>query len=321
MSIKIRVSGTKIYLLILTFAFISCNFDGMKFELREHNELKGIPSASGIEITDSEIYVIGDNSPFLFKLNKNYEIIDKIHLFPEGNFADSIIEKTRKPDLEALAKGNEEGSVLLAFGSGSKSPERDIMVEIDLSAKISSEYSLTSFYSNLRAVAGLTIEQLNIEAAEVYQEHLYLFNRGENLIIKCSLPGFMAYLKKNAEMPGLEVFRIQLPDIEGIPSGFSGASLDPENGILFFTATVENTDNWIDDGEVLGSFIGLIELKDLKDGIKPDNIAILLDKNYLKIKVESIAVLPPFRKENAELVMVTDSDGGISEVLSGTLFY
>lgn len=293
----------------------------MKFKLTEHRELIGIPSASGLEITASGIYVIGDDSPYLFLLNPKYEIIDKVALFPERNFSNNIIEKMQKPDLEALAKGNEEGSVLLAFGSGSKSPERDVMVEIDLSARLTTEYDLTEFYSTIKRITGLTGEQLNIEAAETHQDQLYLFNRGENLIIKCSLPQFMAYLKGDQKIPEPEIYRIFLPEIEGIPSGFSGASLDPENGLLFFTATVENTDNWIDDGEVLGSFIGIIDLKDLKDGISPENIAILLDRNFLKIKVESIAVLPPFQKEKAELVLVTDSDGGVSEVLMGTLYF
>src|SRR5690606_34289794 len=150
------------------------------------------------------------------------------------------------------------------------------------------------FSSHLRAEAGLKEEELNIEAAEAYKDQLFLFNRGKNIVIKCRLSQFMAYLKENKEIHELEVFKIDLPDINGIQSGFSGASLDPDHGILFFTATVENTDNWIDDGEVLGSFIGAIELKDLKDGMKPDHIAILLDKDHLKIKVESIAVLPPF---------------------------
>jgi len=293
----------------------------MKFELRQHKELPGIPSASGLEITDSGIFIIGDDSPYLFKLNSQFEIIEKIQLFPEKQFPGNIIEKLKKPDLEALARGNTEANILYAFGSGSKSPERDLMVKIDLSAKISSTYSLVHFYSHLRTLTGITAEQLNIEAAEIYQEQLLLFNRGENMIIKLSLRGFLAHLKDGGEIPELEIFRIDLPNINGIPAGFSGASLDPDNGILFFTATVENTDNWIDDGEVMGSFIGTIKLLDLRDGMKPDHVAILVDKDHLKIKVESIAVLAPFKKEKADLVLITDSDGGVSEILSGILYY
>ncbi len=293
----------------------------MKFELKAHRELSNIPSASGIELTGKDMYVIGDDSPWLFKLNENFEITDKIRLFPKRQFSDSIIKKMEKPDLEAIAKGNEAGSILYAFGSGSKSPERDLMVEINLSAKTSVEYSLKGFYSHIRAVAQLKEEQLNIEAAEVYQDQLYLFNRGENLIIKLSLSHFKAYLNDNTPLPPLEIFRINLPEIDGILAGFSGASKDPDHGILFFTATVENTHNWIDDGEVLGSFIGIINLEELKNNMKPDHLAILLDKDLLRIKVESIAVIPPFNKGLAELVLVTDSDGGLSELLRGVLNY
>src|SRR5690606_28937475 len=141
---------------------------------------------------------------------------DKIQLFPERKFSDSIIEKLNKPDLEAIAKGNNEGTILLAFGSGSKSPERDLLVEIDLSTKISKEYPLVEFYSHLRAEAGLKEEELNIEAAEAYKDQLFLFNRGKNIVIKCRLSQFMAYLKENKEIHELEVFKIDLPDINGI---------------------------------------------------------------------------------------------------------
>ncbi len=317
----LQILTFKLYLLIISFALISCNFDEMKFDLKEHRELTGIPSASGLEVTNSGIYVIGDNSPWLFRLNENFEITDKISLFPDREFDDSIIEKIHKPDLEAIAPGDSSGNVLLAFGSGSKSPERDILVEIDITTGTAREYPLIEFYSRLRSVAGITSEELNIEAAEVYQEELYLFNRGKNLIIRCSLADFRKYLEGGEKTFDLEIFSIDLPDIDGIPAGFSGASLDPENGKLFFTATVENTDNWIDDGEVLGSFIGVFDLKELQDEMKPDHIAILLDENYLKVKVESVAVLSPFRSGEAELLMVTDSDGGISELLRGTLYY
>ena len=307
--------------MILSLVLISCNFKEMKFELKEHRELTGIPSASGLELTVNGIYVIGDDSPWLFNLDENYEIIDKIQLFPKRQFSDSVIKKMEKPDLEAIAKGNETGTILYAFGSGSKSPERDLMVEIDLNERTSMEYPLKELYSHIKDVAKLKGEQLNIEAAEVYKDHLYLFNRGENLIIKLSISEFKTYFNNNIALPALEIFRIDLPEIDGIPSGFSGASLDPEHGILFFTATVENTDNWIDDGEVLGSFIGIIPLSELKDNMKPDNMAILLDKDLLRIKVESIAVIPPFKRGEAELVLVTDSDGGISEILRGSLSY
>lgn len=139
----------KLCSLVLICAVISCNIEEMNLELKEHRELEGIPSASGIEITENGVYIVGDNSPWLFKLDKNFQVVEKIKLFPDLNFSDSIIEKIHKPDLEALTKGNKDGSILLAFGSGSKSPERDIVVEIDLITKINKEFSLIDFYSHL----------------------------------------------------------------------------------------------------------------------------------------------------------------------------
>lgn len=311
-----------LWITISLLSIYSCKQEKMNFELKDKRELAGIPSASGIEVTNQGIFVIGDDSPWLFQINEDLQITGKTHLFPNRSFKDSILEKLQKPDLEALTRANETGNKLYSFGSGSKSPERDILIEIDLSGNISSrEYSLVDFYTQLRAAAGISPEELNIEAAEIYKDHLYLFNRGRNLIIKYSLTEFSKYLE-GGDVPGNpEIFNIKLPAISGITAGFSGASIDPENGKLFFTATVENTDNWIDDGEVLGSFIGIIDIDDLQNNLKPGNVGILVDEGFLKVKVESIALLPPFQLNSANLILVTDSDGGVSELLRGSLSY
>lgn len=292
----------------------------MQFEISEQRELKGVPSASGVEVTNSGIYVIGDDSPWIFLLNKNFEVEKKYHLFPKNETGDSIIEKMQKPDLEALTKGNREGTKLYAFGSGSKSPERDVLLEIDLLDSMQvKEHALMDFYSTLRNEANLSAEDLNIEAAEVLEENLFLFNRGKNLILKYSLSEFNNYLIAGGKTPVPIIYEILLPEISSIPSGFSGATVDERTGSIIFTATVEDTQNWIDDGEVLGSFIGVINIKDLGKITAPEFIAIVKEEAYLRIKVESISILTAISDKELEIILVTDSDGGESEFLRGKL--
>lgn len=307
-------------IVILVFFMTGCNSDKMFFNLKEKKELKDIPSASGIEETKYGTFVIGDNSPWLYRLNENLEIADKFQLLINRALPDSIFEKPVKPDFEAMCKANTEGTKLFVFGSGSKSPERDVLVEVDLSEKIKvTEYVLEEFYRSLKSSANLSDAEMNIEAAEVFEEHLYLFNRGKNLIMRYPLAGFNSYLKNRGTLPAPEIFDFTLPKIDEIEAGFSGAGFSAEMEAIIFTATVENTDNWIDDGEVLGSFVGVIKLSELGKNNTPQAVAIVQDGGRLKIKVESITVLPPFTKDKAELLLVTDSDGGTSEILSGTL--
>jgi len=294
----------------------------MDFKITEHKELTGIVSASGIEATQRGIFVIGDNSPYLFRLNSVMNIVEKIPLFPSNQQLDSLFEKVQKPDLEALTIADEKGEILYAFGSGSKSPERDVFIEIDLQhpGKLKN-YPLTEFYGELRSLANLTPESLNIEAAAIYKNDLFLFNRGDNLIMKYSLSDFKKYLGGSGTIPTPQVFQIILPEIKGITAGFSGAAFNPANETIIFTATVEDTPNWIDDGEVLGSFLGVIPLKELKDQFRPGCVAIGTKNRLLPIKVESVTVLPPYTKTNANLILVTDSDGGVSEFLRGELSF
>lgn len=310
------------YLLAFIILASGCKNESMKFELARKQELKGIPSASGIELTDAGIFVIGDNSPWLYLLTEDLEIKDKFQLLPERKAPDSIFEKVIKPDFEAICKVDGTGQRLFIFGSGSKSPERDVLVEVDLSKGFSSrEYSLEKFYDKLKSSANLTAAQLNIEGAEIVGDQLYLLNRGRNLILKYSLSEFTDHLKNEDSVPEPEVFDFELPKIKGIEAGFSGVSYVPGAEALLFTATVEDTSNWIDDGEVLGSFLGLIYINEMGKVTNPRAVAIERDGEAIKIKVESATILSPYKTGEAKLLLVTDSDGDISEILTGSLTY
>ncbi len=284
-------------------------------------KILGIPSASGVSVIGPTIYVIGDNSPWLYKLNREYTITDKIRLNPGIDLPDGLYAKKDKPDFEALATvKTEDAWKLLIFGSGSKSPQRDVLVVADPEDLQNLKYySLTGFYEQLKASAKLTDAELNIEAAEVMGDRLFLFNRRKNLIFEYKLSEFFRYLNKKGRNPFTKIYKFNLPTIKGIEAGFTGAGQLPGGQKIIFTATVEDTPNNIDDGEVLGSFIGIISLADLQDHNRPDCIPIAVDNEVLKIKVESVTLLDQTKTGEAEILMVTDSDGGISEIINARL--
>ena len=109
----------------------------MKLELLNWQELEHIPSASGIELINDLLYIIGDNSAFLYVLDSSYSIIDKIQIASTANTLDGIIPKSLKPDYEAMVSARlGKEIVLLVFGSGSKSPERDVLAIINPETKM-----------------------------------------------------------------------------------------------------------------------------------------------------------------------------------------
>ncbi len=269
------------------------------------------------------IYVVGDNSPWLFKLDSNFILVERIALFPELDAShDFIFPKKDKPDLEAMTVyESENGPVLLIFGSGTKSPQRDMCIEVTLGELRVRHYSLVDFYTNLRAYTGLTLEELNIEGSEVIGDELLLLNRGINMIIRYSLVEVVGYLRHNGNCPEPTFSRITLPKIQGIEAGFSGASMLPDSDHMMFVASVENTSNWIDDGEVLGSFIGILPLNELSHSVAPLFVLISNKEEHRELKVESVAVFATNKTGCYDVLLVTDSDGAQSELLTGTLMY
>lgn len=313
--IKVKLS----FLIIIIIAGI--DLGKFHFKVTEQRELAGVASASGLSAIGDGFYVVGDDSPHLYQLDKDLKIIDRIRLMPQLELPDSLFAKAVKPDFEAIATTPSKEKMLI-FGSGSKSPQRDVMVEVELlDPPVVRSFDLKNFYSHLRSKAGLQEAELNIEAAEIVNEYLLLFNRGNNMILKYNLKELYTFLEDMGSIPEPEVFSFRLPEINGIEAGFSGATTHPDGETIIFTATVEDTGNWIDDGEVLGSFVGLINSSDLR--AQTENVitatAIKANEEILRIKVESLAVTGAYGNKDVELLLVTDSDGDISEALKGRL--
>lgn len=292
----------------------------MDISVLSRQVLRDVKSASGLEVMDKTLYVIGDNSPWLYKINNLYKVEGKQPIVPVEGLEDGVIPKSNKPDFEAMAIAEKaNGKEFFIFGSGSKSPQRDKMITVSLENGEVKSYSLAPFYKKLKETAHLTDESLNIEGAILKDGELFLFNRGENLILKYELEALEGYLAGKQDSPSPEVYLVKLPEINGIKAGFSGAALVPGEDKALFTASVEDTEDWIKDGEVLGSFVGMIPLKQLKNGLRPDCVRLADNGKPLNIKVESLAVFYPTLHDDLRLLLVTDSDGGDSELLEANL--
>lgn len=289
-------------------------------EIKDFNETKieNFPSGSGIIKSDDLYYAIGDDSPFLYSLNKDFKTISKIPIWDNVNPSDERIEKSIKPDFEALELiGKNE---IVIFGSGSKSPERNIFMRILLKDSLTVEkYDVSEFYSNLRSLPILQDSELNIEAAAFHDNQLFLFNRKKNLILKFVYKELLAHIKGDTAFPKPEIVEFSLPKINGIEAGFSGATALIGEPKIIFTASVENTDNAYDDGEILGSFIGIIDISG--NALSESYNFCLIPNSKANLKVESVAIEEEISSGKTKVVLISDDDKGNSTLITALLLW
>ena len=292
----------------------------MKVSTIKRLELKDVPSASGIEHGNGFYWIIGDNSPYLFQLDQNFNLLGKVTLEKLDHAVDGVIPKLKKVDLEAILSMKwKVDSVLFLFGSGSKLPDRAAGWKINMhNPAIQERIDLLSFYELLMEETKLKENELNIEAAVELDGKIYLLNRGKNKLISIKTEHFIEFIEGQRDDLKIKTYTIDLPKVDGIEAGFSGAAADLVNNRIVFTASVENTSDWINDGQVLGSFIGIIEIDQLENHYHPSTVLIAENEETLILKVESIAL--KYQEGNTyDCILVTDSDGGKSELLELTI--
>lgn len=297
--------------------FISCQPEGLNCDVQDIVMLEEIPGASGITKHDEKVFVIGDNSPFLFEMDNEYHVIDKTPVYSTQKLDGKRINKASKPDFEALECIGDE---LFIFGSGSKSPERDIFVRTNANITQNTEhFNMSAFYENLKQMEVMADEELNIEGLAYYNDSLYLLNRSNNVIFIFDYDWFLLYITGDADFKEPEHVSHALPSIRGIEAGLSGAAIGLDPPHLIFTASVENTANAYDDGEILGSFIGMVKISEINDQSACRFVEITGSKNPLK--VESVCIDKNRKDRKVDLLLTTDSDGGHSTLMRCCLEY
>jgi hypothetical protein len=305
----------------------------MKLSILKHVHLTSIPSASAVEVINGNIYIVGDDSSFLYVLKYDLTLLAKVPLYEtkEDHVVEGRIAKKKKADLECITKLTINGySHLLILGSGSKSPRRDVAFLVKLPTPYNRKHlvwpiSLEKWYAFLRMNEDVTGESgvLNLEAAATTENHLYIFNRENNAALRFDLPEFIEFIQGHTDgVPFPTVIQNELPLINNVRAGFSGA--DYFDNKLFFTAAAENTSNAIDDGEIMGSAVGIVHIEGeektrgkLSDGFAGtiSNFTIIPSIEDRLLKIESISI---YEKENDTTYIalaVSDDDQGGSDIL------
>ena len=287
---------------------------------------KNLPSASGLEYVAGKYYIVGDDSPYLYVLDEQYQLVQKHVLFDTSGFVNGRIPKAVKPDLESVAHftyGRDE--MLLLLGSGA-SAARNRGFLVNLSEKMEvQELDLSRFYTFLKRILKIETEgQLNIEGLAMDEYYTYLLQRplatGDNVIFRFDTNDFKDFLLLGGDIPAAAVYHFSFPEIGQRMAGFSGAFVLDNK--LFFTASVEDTPNAVDDGEVLGSYLGVADLRALAYATDPANpLAVAAtqlkneDGTVYKGKAESLVVKQLDKEGSYKAVVVSDDDQGSSELL------
>lgn len=311
----------------------------MTATIRSEDHLPGLPSASAIEIVGATAYVISDDAPFLYRLDAATLASEgRVVLFETADFASGRIPKNAKPDLESLtALTSPAGTAgLLLLGSGSR-PNREVGYFVALPAPAGEGGAPGETNQTAAPAAGLRLDlgplfarlrpllpagaTLNIEALATTNTELLLLQRavgsGAAQLFALPLPATLAHLWVPASHPApapTRVLSLELPALEGRPAGFSGATF--AEGRLLVTASVEDTDDAVLDGAVLGSFVGVVDLE--KQTADFARLA-WADGRAYRGKVEGLAVRRPLAAGRFELLLVTDDDLGGSTALVAEL--
>ncbi len=274
--------------------------------------LDKVPSASGIIKFKTDFYVIGDDSPYLFHIDENFDLLSKTQIHSSEKLRDGKFLKIDKPDFEAMEMLSE--TEILIFGSGSKSPERDVCVLVEIGKEITyKKFDISLFFSHLKNMEVMQGYELNIEGLACDGDMLYLLNRGRNIIFSFSCIEFIAYCKTGSSFPIPKTNLFPLPKINGLEAGFSGATTFKDKPYLIFTAAVEDTPNAYDDGDILGSFIGVIKMKNGE--ISNDLLIKQIPNPGFPLKVEGVIIDRVLSETQTDLILITDNDGKPSEIL------
>ena len=223
------------------------------FTLQLQFQIAGIGSASGIVYKENSLFIISDNSSFLYHYYIQEKELNRIKLFENGQ---ENIPKKEKYDFESISlKGNK----LHILGSGS-TYKREKRISYDLKTKEIKEKDITKLYRKLKSFATISDEDLNIEGSLFHNEKWHLFQRGNSANSQNGIFLVDKFSKKDDSEPSFTT--IQLPKIKHIETSFTDAILVEDK--IYFLATAEDTTSTYNDGEILGSIVGRIDIQSMQ---------------------------------------------------------
>jgi hypothetical protein len=223
-----------------------------------------VRAASAVRRVGTRLMVVQDDVNALATVDASGDVTPL--LLPAGHDGRRTFDSHRgnkryKWDLEAcvaLPDGR-----LIAFGSGS-SPERErlVIVAPDSVVRV---HEGSQGYDVLRRITDAMEVELNLEGAVIHADRLRLFQRGNcsapggstgNAVVDWRLSDFLEWIDRSGPPPRpVDVVRVDLGGVDGIPFGFTDATVTAQ-GRVAFLACAEQSVDVRSDGPVLGCRFG-----------------------------------------------------------------
>jgi hypothetical protein len=302
---------------LITLFIVSCNDDSKKetstpsLTLNNYKKMLSFSSGSGMLYYNNFFYLVGDDDPRLGRVDSVGKLQQYWEIWDVSKLKNGRIRKNVKPDFEAMSIfPHNDDSLFLIFGSGSVSPQRDVILAVHPKSKAVDTLSGQQFFSWLKSAVSLSTSEINIEGAAYHNETLYLFNRHNNEMYSIPHDEFETFITtgKTDEL-SLKKHRFELPVYKTDTARFSGATAIPLHNMILFSASIETTDNWKDDGAILGSYIGLIYL----DSLEQNQLICLPvtydDETLFQGKIEALHGFTS-KKDELTIYFITDDDDG-----------
>jgi len=302
--------------IITIFLFSSCKENKQTALLLQSEQIiTTVPSASGIVCEGGNIWMVGDDASSIFELSDQNEILSSYQVSFMNRMENGRINKTIKPDFESMDYF--DGKIMV-MGSGSSKITRDTAVLLSYKTKeIVIKVSLRPLFDEfLRLGKFDSTQSINMEGLASDDSHFYLLHRGnicgKNLVFQITKKDFLEYIV-TGELPQIKLHYFDLPKIGGFISGFSGACISVDKNYLLYTSSVESTSDVYHDGEVLGSFIGMIPITGANAWTMNTSFPLMKNDSILATKLESICIKS--HEDNIlNLVCVSDNDNGKSGI-------
>lgn len=212
----------------------------------------GVGAASGLFYKDRQLYIISDNSNYLYRYSTHDQKLYKTLLIEKRPYEN--LSKEEKSDFEAIFSEND---MLVILGSGSDtSYRRNQQISIPIGSKRPAAIDdIRSVYQSLQKKYQIDHQNFNIEGAIPYREQLLLFNRGNGPL------GFNGVFRLT---PGLDTvfIPVPLPALNETPAGFSDAVKVRDT--IYFTAIAESQPSVYHDGEIKGTYLGIMRLPEFE---------------------------------------------------------